>query len=72
MTPDQIRGSLELRRDADIIPEDDQGELAPNLDTRPDINNLLAEGLDPQLETALLLLQVRALGETAEARHARK
>jgi hypothetical protein len=29
---------------------------------RPDINDLLAKGLDPQLETALLILQARALG----------
>ena len=28
---------------------------------RPDINTLITEGLDPQLETALLILQAKAL-----------
>jgi hypothetical protein len=37
----------------------------------PDINDLLSEGLDPQLETALLLLKANALTETfSEFRHA--
>ena len=32
-------------------------------DTRPDINDLITLGLDPQLETALLILRANALSK---------
>jgi carboxyl-terminal processing protease len=65
MSPDQITKSNELRRNADMILPD------TDLDTRPDINALITEGLDPQLETALLLLRAQALSRIiAEHRHA--
>jgi len=39
--------------------------------TRPDINALITEGLDPQLETALLLLRAQAVSRIlADHRHA--
>ncbi|MBL9121389.1 MAG: S41 family peptidase [Phycisphaerae bacterium] len=58
MTPEQIEKSLELRQQSDIIEEwKDEKDRKP----RPDPKELLTKNLDPQLETALLILQARAL-----------
>ena len=54
MSPNQISKSNKLRQDADML-------LIDTEDDRPDVNALLTEGLDPQLETALLLLRANAL-----------
>ena len=71
MTPSQVISSLELRRDADIIPVDEEGELDPDSPDRSDVTDLLTEGLDPQLEMALLILQAQALATVDEdVRHA--
>jgi carboxyl-terminal processing protease len=58
MSPDQISKSNELRQKADIILIDTE------TDERPDIQTLITEGLDPQLETALLLLRANAVSRT--------
>jgi carboxyl-terminal processing protease len=72
MTPQQVSESLELRQKADVIPQDAQGNLLPNSPDRPDINQLLTNGIDPQLSKALLILQARALGElSGDTHHAR-
>jgi carboxyl-terminal processing protease len=64
MSPDQFTKSTELRQKADMI-------LIDSEDERPDITKLLSEGLDPQLETALLILRANALPRmTSEYRHA--
>ena len=64
MSPDQITKSTELRQKADMI-------LIGSEEDRPDINQLITEGLDPQLETALLILRANALSRmTADYRHA--
>lgn len=71
MTPEQVGRAIELRQEADIIPEDEDGKLDPKSPDRPDINELITKGIDPQLETALLILQARALGTiSAQERHA--
>ena len=62
MSPQQATDALELRQKADIIPQDEKGVLQPQSPDRPDIHALLSEGIDPQLEKALLILQARALG----------
>ncbi|MCH7797309.1 MAG: S41 family peptidase [Planctomycetes bacterium] len=65
-TPQEIKAAYDLRQAADILAAagDDHVE-------RPDINGLITDGLDPQLETALLILQARALGMTPRGtRHA--
>lgn len=60
MTPEQIEKSITLRQEADIIEEwKDEADRKP----RPDPKELFAQNLDPQLETALLILQARALKE---------
>lgn len=62
MLPKQVGDALELRQDADIVDFDAKGKVLANPD-RPDPDRLLKEGLDPQLETALLLLKSRIVGE---------
>jgi hypothetical protein len=57
MSPSQITKSNELRQKADLILIDSES------DERPDINDLITKGLDPQLETALLLLRANALSK---------
>jgi len=66
MLPEQISDWLELRRDADVVDLED-GELASEpVDPSP----LVEDGIDVQLETALLLLQNRiaVAGRVAELR----
>jgi carboxyl-terminal processing protease len=72
MTPQQAAEALELRQKADVLPQDEKGNLDRDPEKRPDINRLLTEGIDPQLETALLILKARALGLAAnsDAKHA--
>ena len=65
MTPQQAADALELRQKADALPQDDHGNVDPDPAKRPDVMKLLTEGIDPQLETALLILQARALGTMA-------
>lgn len=66
MTPAQIEDSLRLRLEADVIPLDDNGIMLPESPDRPDVNRMLSEGMDPQLETALLILQARVLGDVVQ------
>jgi carboxyl-terminal processing protease len=57
MSPDQITKSNALRQKADmILMNTEEGD-------RPNINDLISEGLDPQLETALLLLRANSLSK---------
>ncbi len=64
MTPEQIEKSLEMRQQADIIEEwKDEKDRKP----RPDPKDLLVRNYDPQLETALLILQARALKDVEAA-----
>ncbi len=58
MTPAQIEKALSLRLQADQVPEAVEGEAMPE---RPRIADLVEEGLDPQLEMGLLILQARTL-----------
>jgi carboxyl-terminal processing protease len=62
MTSDQLISLLEIRQEADITPV---AQLDPDDPERPDPQRLLDEGIDPQLETAVLLLQARVLAEEA-------
>ena len=67
MSTTQVVDSIKVRQDADTI------SANADEDERPDVTDLLTKGLDPQLQTALLLLQAHALGEVQPGeRHARK
>ncbi len=69
MLPKQFSDAIQIRLDADIVEFDAQGNLV-NRENRPDPTRLITEGLDPQLETALLLIQSQALGNTVGSRAA--
>ena len=64
-TPQQLEAAYNLRLEADMIPKDEDGRLDPDSPDRADINGLLTKGMDPQLETALIILQAKALAALA-------
>ena len=67
MTPDQIEKSLTLRQNADVIQEwRDESDKKE----RPNVEDLLTKGIDPQLELALLVLQAKSLKQSDAAAQA--
>ena len=72
MNPDQIGKSLKLWRKADQLPGDRMVDVDESIDVEAeddptehmDITALVDEGIDPQLELAVLLLQARALADS--------
>ncbi len=62
MLPKQTTDAITLRRNADVLPMDAKGEAAPQAD-RPNPDDLLAKGIDLQLETALVLLKARTAAD---------
>jgi carboxyl-terminal processing protease len=69
MSAKQVIKAINIRQAAEIIPLDEEGKVNPDDPERENVNQLLAEGIDPQLETALLILQAQALGHL-EMHHA--
>ena len=61
LLPDQITDALLLRREADVLPLDENGNIITNAE-RPDPDSLIDDGTDLQLQTALVLLQSQRLG----------
>ncbi|MEI7657319.1 MAG: S41 family peptidase [Phycisphaerae bacterium] len=58
MLPKQTVDALLLRRNADVIPLDEKGQVVEDAaKPRPDPQDLLAKGLDLQLETAVMLMR---------------
>ena len=62
MLPSQNQEALTLRRDADVLPLDENGEIMVTEEPRANPDDLLAKGIDVQLETAVVLLKCRAAG----------
>ena len=62
MLPSQQADALLLRRSADVLPLDENGDIIEDAD-RPDPNSLIADGTDLQVETALVLLQSQSKTE---------
>lgn len=58
MLPSQQADALLLRRDADVLPLDQNGNVVQD-DERPDPNTLLTDGIDLQVQTALVVLQTQ-------------
>lgn len=56
MLPEQVAESLMLRQEADVLVLDEDGN-PPALEDRPDPSRLISEGMDLQLNAALVLLQ---------------
>jgi carboxyl-terminal processing protease len=71
MSVKQVSDAINLRQAAEIIPLDGEGELNADDPERPDVNELLTKGIDPQLETALIILNAQALADDGQ-RHARR
>jgi carboxyl-terminal processing protease len=66
MLPEQITESARIRRDADVVQLNDLGQPV-DPENAVDPNSLIADGIDVQLHTALLLLQSRSGGMGAVA-----
>ncbi|MBL4698345.1 MAG: S41 family peptidase [Phycisphaerales bacterium] len=56
MLPSQQAEALLLRRSADVLPLDENGNIIVDAE-RPDPNTLITDGTDLQVQTALVLLQ---------------
>jgi len=67
LLPKQTTDALTLRRDADIIPLNENGVIEGQLAGRKDPNDLLSKGTDLQLETALFILKARAIEQPNQA-----
>ncbi len=61
MLPDQIVEAARIRRDADVRELDENGKLVSREDA-PDPDELIAKGVDLQLEAALIVLQNEIAG----------
>lgn len=66
MTPRQVTESIDIIREADILPDAEEA-VTEEMIARRDPNRLLTENLDLQLQTAALLIRSR-LASTAEGR----
>lgn len=60
MLPAQQENALRLRRDADVLPLDEKGNIITSVE-RPDPDTLLTDGIDLQVQAALVLLQTQNL-----------
>ncbi len=66
LSPSDVRDSVALRAAADYI---DAGAMdEPTVDRRPNVSDLVAKGVDPQVEMAVLLLESRILAEAGSSR----
>lgn len=65
MLPSQSAQALMLRRDADIFPIDKDGNVIADAE-RPDPSTLITDGIDLQVQTALVLLQSQVDESIAE------
>ena len=65
MLPEQESDALKLRQDADVMAIDANGNVVEDK-PRPDPKKLIEDGVDLQLQTALVLLQLQT-GGTAQA-----
>lgn len=66
MLPEQQVDALKLRQDADVMPLDADGNIIVGAKDRPDPQKLLDDGIDLQLETALVILQSQQLRGSSE------
>lgn len=60
MLPEQSAEALRLRQDADVLPIDEKGNIVATAKPAPDPRKLIDDGIDLQLQHALLLLQTKA------------
>src|SRR5262245_2623174 len=66
MLPKQTADALNLRRNADVLPLDEHGLIKTGAEkAAPDPDDLIAKGVDLQLETGLMLLRAKAVASAA-------
>lgn len=65
MLPSQQQAAVMLRRTADVFPIDQDGNVIENAE-RPDPSTLISDGIDLQVQTALVLLQSQVDGSIAK------
>lgn len=64
MLPSQVADAIMLRRRADVLPIDAEGEpIDADAEDLPDPNALIEDGMDLQLHAALVLLKSKVAGE---------
>jgi len=64
MLPSQVADAIMLRRRADVLPIDAEGEpIDADAEDLPDPNALIEDGMDLQLHAALVLLKGKVAGE---------
>lgn len=64
MLPEQEVDALKLRQDADVLPIDETGKIVVSATPPPDPQKLITDGVDLQLQHALLLLQTRVAAKS--------
>ncbi len=62
MLPSQNEAAITLRRDADVLPVDENGNIVATAAPQANPDDLLTKGIDLQLEAAVVLLKSRAVG----------
>ncbi|MDQ7014548.1 MAG: S41 family peptidase [Planctomycetota bacterium] len=62
MLPSQNQEAISLRREADVQPLDENGQIIVSDEPKANPDDLLTKGIDLQLETAVVLLKCRAAG----------
>ncbi|MEL6498192.1 MAG: S41 family peptidase [Planctomycetota bacterium] len=65
LLPGQVSDSLRIRSRADVIQIDEAGNEIADAEERRDPSELITEGIDLQLQTALVLLKARVPTETS-------
>ncbi|MBY0263378.1 MAG: hypothetical protein K2Q20_13605, partial [Phycisphaerales bacterium] len=68
MLPEVVSDALKLRQDADVLPIDQDGKVIVDPKTpAPSPDKLITDGLDVQLQTALVLLKAKVVGQSPKA-----
>jgi len=68
MLPEVMADALKLRQDADVLPIDQNGRVIVDPRTpAPSPDKLITDGLDVQLQTALVLLKAKAVAQSPKA-----
>ena len=62
MLPSQNEQAITIRRDADVLPLDENGNVVAAETSQANPDDLLQKGIDLQLEAAVVLLKSRAVG----------
>lgn len=70
LLPEAESEALKLRLDADVLPIDSKGNVVESATPRPDPDKLITDGIDIQLETALLMLKARSVSGSKPAEQA--